>query len=531
MLKAMNVELSFGGRKLFSEVNIEFTKGNAYGIIGANGAGKTTFLKILTGEIEPTTGQVWLDPLARLSILSQNQNAFDAYTVIEAVLQGHKRLVQVMVEKDRLYALEDYTDEIGMKLADLEAEFMELDGWNAESNAEILLSGLGLKAEVFHKRMADIDNKQKVKVLLAQALYGNPEVLLLDEPTNNLDPISVRWLENFLINFENTVLIVSHDRHFLNDVCTHICDVEYGRISLYPGNYDFWYESSQLALRQAKDQNKKSELKIKELEDFIRRFSANKSKAKQATSRKKSLDKIVLNDIKPSLRRYPFIDFQPSREVGNEILFVEKLSKPGLFENLSFSLGKNDKIAFLSDNTLVLTALFQILAGVDTNYTGTFKWGVTITTANFPQDNTMFFKKKINLIDWVRQYTFNEQAESFIRGWLGRMLFSGDEALKMCDVLSGGERVRMMLIKMMLSGANAIIMDDPTNHLDLESITSLNQGMSRYRGNILFSSHDQELMTTVANRVIVIDKTIVYDKMGTYEDYLDEMELLGKSAV
>lgn len=531
MLKAINVELSFGGRKLFSEVNLEFTKGNAYGIIGANGAGKTTFLKILTGEIEPTVGEVWLDPLARLSILSQNQNAFDAFTVLETVLQGHKRLVEVMVEKEELYATADYTDEIGMKLAHLEAEFLELDGWNAESNAEILLQGLGVPDRVYHEKMASVDSKLKVKVLLAQALYGNPEVLLLDEPTNNLDPISVRWLENFLINFENTVLIVSHDRHFLNDVCTHICDVEYGRISLYPGNYDFWYESSQLALRQAKDQNKKSEQKIKELEEFIRRFSANKSKAKQATSRKKSLDKIVLNDIKPSLRRYPFIDFQPNREVGNEILFVENLTKKGLFENVSFSVRHNDKIAFLSQNTLVISGLFQILAGVDTDYTGTIKWGVTVTKANFPQDNTMYFKRPMNLIDWVRQYTGNEQAESFIRGWLGRMLFSGDEGLKMCNVLSGGERVRMMLIQMMLSGSNVLIMDDPTNHLDLESITALNQGMTRFRGNILFSSHDQELMTTVANRIIVLDKTIVYDKFGTYEDYLDEMESLGKGAV
>ena len=530
MLKVMNVELSFGGRKLFSEVNLEFTKGNAYGIIGANGAGKTTFLKILTEEIEPTAGSVWLDPLARLSILSQNQNAFDSFTVIETVLQGHKRLVEIIQEKDRLYEVTEFTDEIGMKLADLEAEFMELDGWNAESNAEILLIGLGIKTDVFHEKMGKLDAKQKVKILLAQAIFGNPEVLLLDEPTNNLDPISVRWLENFLINFENTVLIVSHDRHFLNNVCTHICDVEYGRISLYPGNYDFWYESSQLALRQAKDQNKKSEQKIKELEDFIRRFSANKSKAKQATSRKKALDKIVLNDIKPSLRRYPFIDFQMSREVGNEILVVENLTKPGLFKNINFTVRKNEKIAFLCDNTLVLTSLFQVLAGEDSAFTGTFKWGVTITTANFPQDNGAFFKKKINLIDWVRQYTGTEQAETFIRGWLGRMLFSGDESLKMSDVLSGGERVRMMLIKMMLSGANALIMDDPTNHLDLESITALNQGMTRFKGNLLFTSHDQEIMSTVANRVIVIDQSIIYDKMVTYDEYIDEIEALEKAA-
>lgn len=524
MLRVNNVELSFGGRKLFSEVNLEFTKGNAYGIIGANGAGKTTFLKILTGEIEPTAGDVWLDPHARLSILSQNQNAFDEYTVIETVLMGHRRLVDIIREKEGLYNVSEFTDEIGMRLADLEAEFMELDGWNAESNAEILLVGLGVKSGLFTQKMSRLDAKQKVKILLAQALFGNPEVLLLDEPTNNLDPISVRWLENFLINFENTVLIVSHDRHFLNNVCTHICDVEYGRISLYPGNYDFWYESSQLALRQAKDQNKKSEQKIKELEDFIRRFSANKSKAKQATSRKKALDKIVLHDIKPSLRRYPFIEFQMNREVGNEILAVENLTKKGLFEGLSFSVRKNEKIAFFTDNSLVVSGLFKILAGLDEDYTGSFKWGVTITVANFPQDNTGFFQSKISLIDWVRQYTGTEQAETFVRGWLGRMLFSGDESLKMSHVLSGGERVRMMFIKMMLSGANVLLLDDPTNHLDLESITALNQGMSRFKGNMLFTSHDQELLATVANRIIVIDRKIIYDKMVTYEEYLDEME-------
>ena len=528
MLKVNNVELSFGGRKLFSEVHLEFTKGNAYGIIGANGAGKTTFLKILTGEIEPTAGSVWLEPKARLSILSQNQNAFDQYNVIEVVLMGHKRLVEIMQEKEQLYNVSEFTDEIGMHLADLEAEFMELDGWNAESNAEILLTGLGVHSKLYHQKMRALDAKQKVKVLLAQALFGNPEVLLLDEPTNNLDPISVRWLENFLINFDNTVLIVSHDRHFLNNVCTHICDVEYGKISLYPGNYDFWYESSQLALRQAKDQNKKSEQKIKELEDFIRRFSANKSKAKQATSRKKALDKIVLHDIKPSLRRYPFIDFQMNREVGNEILTVENLTKKGLFENISFSLRKNEKIGFLSDNSLVVSALFDILSGRDEDYTGSFKWGVTITTANLPQDNSVFFKQEITLIDWVRQYTGTEQAETFIRGWLGRMLFSGDESLKMSNVLSGGEKVRMMFIKMMLSGANVLLMDDPTNHLDLESITALNQGMVRFKGNILFTSHDQELLATVANRIIVIGPKITYDKMVTYEEYLDEVEANNK---
>jgi len=524
MLKVINVELTFGGRKLFSDVNLEFTKGNCYGIIGANGAGKTTFLKILTKEIEATHGEVWLQPHCRMSILNQNQNAFDQYNVLETVLKGHKKLMDIIEEKDRLYAVEDFTEAIGVRLADLEGEFAELDGWNAESNAEILLTGLGIDASKFTHPMKTLDAREKVKVLLAQALFGNPEVLLLDEPTNNLDPLSVRWLENYLMAFENTVLVVSHDRHFLNDVCTAICDVEYGKIHLYPGNYDFWYESSQLAARQAKDQNKKSELKIKELEDFIRRFSANKSKAKQATSRKKSLDKIVLNDIIPSMRRYPFIDFQPTREVGNEILFVDKLSKPGLFDNLSFSMRKDDKIAFISPNTQIITAMFKILSGEDQDYTGTFKWGITTSVVGFPQDNTRYFQKDQTIIDWVRQYTGTEQAETVIRGWLGRMLFSGDESLKSCKVLSGGERVRLMLIKMMLSGCNILIFDDPTNHLDLESITALNQGMGRFKGNILFTSHDQELLDTVANRIIVIDKTVVFDKLGNYEDYLDSLE-------
>jgi ATPase subunit of ABC transporter with duplicated ATPase domains len=524
MLKVQNVELSFGGRKLFSEVNLEFTKGNCYGIIGANGAGKTTFLKVLTGEIEPSSGSVWLAPNCRMSILKQNQNAFDNYKVIDAVISGHERLSKIILEKEELYCVEDFTEAIGMRLAELEGEFAELDGWNAEANAETLLTGLGITSQYFHKFMRDLDPKQKVKVLLAQALFGNPEVLLLDEPTNNLDPISARWLESFLLNFENTVLVVSHDRHFLNDVCTDICDVEYGRISMYPGNYDFWYESSQLALRQAKDQNKKSEQKIKELEDFIRRFSANKSKAKQATSRKKALDKIVLNDIKPSMRRYPFIDFQPLREPGNDILTVEKLSKAGVFENVTFTVRKDEKIAFITSNSLITSALFKILAGEDSEFSGTFKWGVTITPAFFPQENQKYFKKDFNLIDWVRQYTGMEQSETFIRGWLGRMLFSGEESLKSATVLSGGEKVRCMLIKIMLSGANAIMLDDPTNHLDLESITSLNQGMSRFRGNILFTSHDQELLDTVANRIIVLEKTITFDKMCNYEEYLDEIE-------
>jgi ATPase subunit of ABC transporter with duplicated ATPase domains len=519
------MELTFGGRKLFGDVNLEFDKGNCYGIIGANGAGKTTFLKILTGEIDSTKGEVLLDANCRLSTLKQNQNAFDPYTVRETVLRGHKKLMDIIEEKENLYAVPDFTEAIGMRLADLEGEFAELDGWNAESNAEILLTGLGIEASKFGKKMAEVDAREKVKVLLAQALFGNPEVLLLDEPTNNLDPISVRWLENFLIGFENTVLVVSHDRHFLNNVCTHICDVDYGKISLYPGNYDFWYESSQLAARQAKDQNKKSEQKIKELEDFIRRFSANKSKAKQATSRKKTLDKIVLNDIRPSSRRYPFIDFQPNREIGNDILEVVNLTKPGVFENISFTIRKAEKIGFLSTNSQSITTLFRVLSGEDTDYTGSFKWGITTSNVFYPQDNQKYFSKDMTLIDWVRQYTAaTDQAETIVRGWLGRMLFTGDESAKSCAVLSGGEKVRCMLIKLMLSGANVLLMDDPTNHLDLESITALNQGMDRFKGNILFTSHDQELLDTVANRIIVIDKTISYDKMGNYEDYIDSIE-------
>ncbi len=523
MLKTVNLGLQYGSRKLFEHVDITFTKGNCYGIIGANGAGKSTFLKLLSGEIESTTGEVVMDKNERMSVLKQDQNAYNNETVVNTVLLGHGRLVEIMKEKEILYSKEDFTEEDGIKAAELEGEFAELGGWDAESDAETLLNGLGVSKEYHYQLMGELDAKIKIKVLLAQALFGNPDILLLDEPTNNLDYKSTRWLENFLLNFENTVLIVSHDRHFLNNVCTHICDVDFGKIKLYVGNYEFWYESSQLALQQAKDQNKKSEQKIKELQEFIQRFSANKSKSRQATSRKKLLDKIKLEDIEPSSRRYPYIGFKPNREVGNDILFVEKLSKPGLFENLTFTVNKNDKIAFLAENSMIITTLFNILSGKDTDYTGKFKWGITTNTGFLPQENKEYFDKDLSLIDWLRQYSEEDQTESFIRGWLGRMLFSGEESLKKCNVLSGGEKVRCMLSKLMLECPNVLVLEDPTNHLDLESITALNEGMTNYKGNILFSSHDAELLQTVANRIIMFknDGTII-QKETTYEEFLEE---------
>ena len=522
MLKTVNLGLQYGSRKLFNNVNISFTKGNCYGIIGANGAGKSTFLKLLSKEIESTTGEVLLDKNERMSVLKQDQNAYNDETVINTVLLGHKRLIEIMKQKDELYMKEDFTDEDGILAAELEGEFAELGGWEAESDAESLLNGIGVDSEYHYMLMGDLDAKLKIKVLLAQALFGNPDILLLDEPTNNLDYKSARWLENFLLNFENTVLIVSHDRHFLNNVCTHICDVDFGKIKLYVGNYEFWYESSQLALQQAKDQNKKSEQKIKELQDFIARFSANKSKSRQATSRKKLLDKIVLEDIEPSSRRYPYIGFKPNREVGNDILFVENLSKPGVFENLTFTVNKNDKIAFLSENTQQIQVLFNILSGKDEDYTGKFKWGITTSTGYLMQDNKEYFDKELSLVDWLRQYSEEDQTESFIRGWLGRMLFSGEESLKKCNVLSGGEKVRCMFAKLMLEAPNILVLEDPTNHLDLESITALNEGMINYKGNILFSSHDAELLQTVANRIISFNKDgSITDRMMDYESFLE----------
>ena len=526
MLKTVNLGLQYGSRKLFEHVDITFTKGNCYGIIGANGAGKSTFLKLLSGEIESTAGEVVLDKNERMSVLKQDQNAYNDKTVLDTVLLGHPRLIEIKEQKEALYAKEDFSEEDGILAAELEGEFAELGGWEAETDAMTLLNGIGVDDAYHYTLMGDLDAKLKIKVLLAQSLFGNPDILLLDEPTNNLDYKSTRWLENFLLNFENTVLIVSHDRHFLNNVCTHICDVDFGKIKLYVGNYEFWYESSQLALQQAKDQNKKSEQKVKELQEFIARFSANKSKSRQATSRKKLLEKIKIEDIEPSSRRYPYIGFKPNREVGNDILFVENLSKPGLFENLTFSVNKNDKIAFLAENSVIITALFNILAGKDTEYTGKFKWGITTSTGFLPQENKEYFNKDLSLIDWLRQYSEEDQTESFIRGWLGRMLFSGEESLKKCNVLSGGEKVRCMFAKLMLEAPNILVLEDPTNHLDLESITALNEGMKAYKGNILFSSHDAELLETVANRIISFEKNgTILDRMTTYEEFLESKEV------
>lgn len=525
MLKTVNLGLQYGSRKLFDKVNIQFDKGNCYGIIGANGAGKSTFLKLLSGEIESTEGEVIKDPKERMSVLRQNQNAFDDQTVIKTVLLGHKRLVEIMNEKEVYYAKESLTDEEGMRLSDLEGEFMELNGWEAESDAATLLNGLGVSDEYHYELMGSLDAKIKIKVLLAQALFGNPDILLLDEPTNNLDYKSTRWLENFLLNFDNTVLIVSHDRHFLNNVCTHICDVDYGKIKLYVGNYEFWYESSQLLLQQQKDQNKKAEQKAKELQEFITRFSANKSKARQATSRKKLLDKLVLTDIEPSSRKYPFIGFKQAREVGNDILIVDNLTKKGLFENLSFTVRKGDKIAFLAENSMIITTLFNILLGKEEADSGSYKWGITTSVSYLMQDNKEFFSdERLDLINWLRQFSPDDQTESFIRGWLGRMLFSGEESMKKSTVLSGGEKVRCILAKMMLESGNVLIMEDPTNHLDLESITALNEGMTSFKGNILFSSHDAELLETVANRIISFEGNGIKDKMTTYEEYLDSLK-------
>lgn len=525
MLKTVNLGLQYGSRKLFDKVNIQFDKGNCYGIIGANGAGKSTFLKLLSGEIESTEGEVIKDPKERMSVLRQNQNAFDDQTVIKTVLLGHKRLVEIMNEKEVYYAKESLTDEEGMRLSDLEGEFMELNGWEAESDAATLLNGLGVSDEYHYELMGSLDAKIKIKVLLAQALFGNPDILLLDEPTNNLDYKSTRWLENFLLNFDNTVLIVSHDRHFLNNVCTHICDVDYGKIKLYVGNYEFWYESSQLLLQQQKDQNKKAEQKAKELQEFIARFSANKSKARQATSRKKLLDKLVLTDIEPSSRKYPFIGFKQAREVGNDILIVDNLTKKGLFENLSFTVRKGDKIAFLAENSMIITTLFNILLGKEEADSGSYKWGITTSVSYLMQDNKEFFSdERLDLINWLRQFSPDDQTESFIRGWLGRMLFSGEESMKKSTVLSGGEKVRCILAKMMLESGNVLIMEDPTNHLDLESITALNEGMTSFKGNVLFSSHDAELLETVANRIISFEGNEIKDKMTTYEEYLDSLK-------
>ncbi len=524
MLKTQNLGMQFGTKKLFEHVNLSFDKGYCYGIIGANGAGKSTFLKILSGELESTSGEVIRDPKERMSVLRQNQNEFDNETVMRTVLLGNKRLIEVMEEKDALYAKPDFNEEDGIRAAELEGEFAEMNGWEAESDAATLLNGLGIPSDIHYSLMGELDAKIKIKVLLAQALFGNPDILLLDEPTNNLDYKSCMWLENFLANFENTVIIVSHDRHFLNNVCTHICDVDYGKIKIFVGNYEFWYESSQLLLEQQKDQNKKAQEKAKELQEFIARFSANKSKAKQATSRKKLLEKLDLSGVEPSTRKYPFIGFKQTREVGNDILEVNHLTKKGLFEDLSFTINKNDKVAILSENSMVITTLFNILQGKEEPDSGTFKWGVTTSRSFLMQDNKeLFSNKNLDLIKWLRQYSKEDETESFLRGWLGRVLFRQDEALKNVTVLSGGEKIRADLARIMLEQANVLIFEDPTNHLDLESITSLNEGMKNFKGNILFSSHDAELIQTVANRLIVINNMKKeYDKQTTYEEYIEE---------
>ncbi|GAB4034097.1 ABC-F family ATP-binding cassette domain-containing protein [Spirosoma jeollabukense] len=526
MISVQNVSLRYGKRVLFDDVTIKFTSGNCYGVIGANGAGKSTFLKILSGEIEPQTGSVTMSPGERMSVLNQNQSAYDEYPVLQTVILGNKRLYDIMQEKDALYAKEEFTDADGEKAAELESEFAEMNGWDAESDAASLLSGLGIKEDMHYAMMSDLNGSEKVRVLLAQAIFGSPDVLLLDEPTNNLDVESVSWLENFLANFNNTVIVVSHDRHFLDQVCTQIVDVDFSKVKLFAGNYSFWYESSQLALKQRQDQNKKTEDKRKELEDFIRRFSANASKSKQATSRGKLLEKLTLEDIQPSSRKYPYVNFKAEREPGDQILTVENLTYTAedgtkLFENLSFTMNKQDKIFLFSRDGLAVSALMDILAGDRKADSGTFRWGVTITMSYFPTDSEKekFFQTDLNLVDWLRQYSV-EKDESFIRGFLGRMLFSGEESLKKATVLSGGEKVRCMLSKMMLSGANFLMLDEPTNHLDLESIESLNNGLIDFKGPVLFTSHDHQFVQTIANRIIEITPAGILDKLMTYDEYL-----------
>ena len=528
MVTVQNVSLRYGKRVLFDDVTIKFNSGNCYGVIGANGAGKSTFLKILSGEIEAQTGSVSMTPGERMSVLNQNQSAYDEFPVLQTVIMGNKRLYDIMQEKDVLYAKEDFTDADGEKAAELESEFAEMNGWDAESDAASLLSGLGIKEDLHYSLMGDLNGSEKVRVLLAQALFGNPDVLLLDEPTNNLDVESVGWLENFLANFSNTVIVVSHDRHFLDQVCTQIVDVDFSKVKLFAGNYSFWYESSQLALKQRQDQNKKTEDKRKELEEFIRRFSANASKSKQATSRAKLLEKLTLEDIQPSSRKYPYVNFKPEREPGDQILTVENLTYTAedgskLFENLTFTVNKQDKIFLFSRDGLAVSALLDILAGERKADSGTFKWGITITSSYFPTDaeKEKYFETDLNLVDWLRQYSV-EKDESFIRGFLGRMLFSGEESLKKATVLSGGEKVRCMLSKMMLSGANVLMLDEPTNHLDLESIESLNNGLIDFKGPILFTSHDHQFVQTVANRIIEITPTGILDKLMTYDEYLTD---------
>ena len=530
MITVTNVSLNFSGQNLFSDVNLKFTPGNCYGVIGANGAGKSTFLKILSGELDSTTGEVSIDPNCRMSVLKQDHFAYDEYTVLDTIIMGNKRLYDIMKEKDALYEKEDFSDEDGIKAAELEAEFAEMDGWEADSNASKLMQGLGLDESIMYSQMADLGGNEKVKVLLAQALFGDPDIILLDEPTNHLDLQAIEWLEDFLLDYEGTVIVVSHDRYFLNVVCTHIVDIDYSKVKMYVGNYEFCYESSQMMERLIKQQNKKAEEKIKELQTFIQRFSANKSKSKQATSRKKMLDKLTVEELPASSRRYPFVGFDMDREAGRDLLTVDGLSKTvngeKLLNNISFTLNHDDKIAIIGENEIAITALMQILAGEDEPDEGTVKWGVSTSRSYFPKDNSKYFDGcELNLVDWLRQYSaagFETQNESYIRGFLGRMLFSGDDVFKQVNVLSGGEKVRCMLSRMMLYGSNILILDQPTNHLDLESITAVNNGLKAFKGNVIFASHDHEFVNTVANRIIDIreDGTIV-DRMCTFDEYIE----------
>ncbi|HHU74712.1 MAG TPA: ATP-binding cassette domain-containing protein [Clostridiales bacterium] len=524
MIQAVNVTLRLGKRALFEDVNIKFTEGNCYGLIGANGAGKSTFLKILSGKLEPTQGEIVITPGQRLSFLEQDHFKYDAFQVLDTVIMGNKRLYEIMKEKEIIYAKEDFTEEDGIRASELEGEFAAMDGWEAESNAASLLNGLGIETELHYKLMSELDGNEKVKVLLAQALFGNPDVLLLDEPTNHLDLDAIRWLEEFLINFENTVIVVSHDRYFLNKVCTHIADIDYAKIQLYAGNYDFWYESSQLMIRQMKEANKKKEEKIKELQEFIQRFSANASKSKQATSRKRALEKIQLDEIRPSSRKYPYIDFRPSREIGNEVLTVENLTKTidgvKVLDNISFIVGREDKIAFVGPNTQATTTLFKILSGEMEPDSGNYKWGVTTNVAYFPKDNTKLFEGEETIVDFLMPFS-PEKDVTYVRGFMGRMLFSGEEGSKKVNVLSGGERVRVMLSKMMIMGANVLILDEPTNHLDMESITALNNGLIKFPGVALFTSQDHQFIQTTANRIMEITPNGLIDKITTYDEYLE----------
>ena len=535
MISANNVTLRIGKKALFEDVNIKFTEGNCYGLIGANGAGKSTFLKILSGKLETTKGDVVITPGQRLSVLEQDHFKYDDYPVMDTVIMGNERLYEIMKEKDAIYAKEDFTDEDGIRASELEAEFAEMDGWEAESNAAMLLNGLGIDTDYHYSLMKDLDGNVKVKVLLAKALFGNPDILLLDEPTNHLDLDAIAWLEEFLINFENTVIVVSHDRYFLNKVCTHTADIDYGKIQLYAGNYDFWYESSQLLIKQMKEANKKKEEKIKELQEFISRFSANASKSKQATSRKRALEKIELDEIKPSSRKYPYIDFRPDREIGNEVLCVEHLSKTNngekVLDDISFILNHEDKVAFVGSNEIAKTTLFQILAGEMEPDEGSYKWGVTTSQAYFPKDNTEEFDNDLTIVDWLTGYSPVKDV-TYVRGFLGRMLFAGEDGVKKVKVLSGGEKVRCLLSKMMISGANCLIFDEPTNHLDMESITALNNGLIKFPGVALFSCHDHQFVQTTANRIMeILPNGTMIDKITTYDEYLASDEMARKRTV